>query len=110
MDRCIRADYLAHLHRGRLAQGRGERVGPAGEAHNPLERHQSALMSGETRVVDPYSFFTDPDPELDVGCQYGSGSKSEYGSRALMTKNLKKITAENFFKIFFDQKLQFTYP
>ncbi len=37
------------------------------------------------RVVDPYSFFTDPDPdpELDVGGQYGSGS----GSRALMTKN-----------------------
>ncbi len=32
------------------------------------------------RVVDPYSFFTDPDPdpdpELDVGGQYGSGSKS----------------------------------
>ncbi len=29
------------------------------------------------RVVDPYSFFTDPDPdpELDVGGQYGSGSK-----------------------------------
>jgi hypothetical protein len=27
-----------------------------------------------------------------------------------MTKNWKKITAENFFKIFFDQKLQFTYP
>ena len=78
MDRCIRADYLAHLHRGRLAQGRGERVGPAGEAHNPLERHQSALMSGETRVVDPYSFFTDPDPDpVDPdGGQYGSG----YGS------------------------------
>ena len=31
-----------------------------------------------SRVVDPYSFFTDPDPdpELDVGGQYGSGSKS----------------------------------
>jgi hypothetical protein len=57
-----------------------------------------------TRVVDPYSFFTDPDPELDVGGQYGSGS------RALMTKNWEKITAENFFKFFFDQKLQFTYP
>jgi hypothetical protein len=54
--------------------------------------------------VDPYSFFSDldPDPELDVGGQYGS--------RALITKNLKKITAENFFLIFFDQKLQFTYP
>ncbi len=32
------------------------------------------------RVVDPYSFFpdpdTDPDPEFDVGDQYGSGSGS----------------------------------
>jgi hypothetical protein len=34
------------------------------------------------RVVDPYSFFTDPDPdpdpdpELDVGGQYGSKSGS----------------------------------
>ncbi len=29
-------------------------------------------------VVDPYSFFTDPDPgpENDVGDQYGSGSGS----------------------------------
>jgi hypothetical protein len=35
-----------------------------------------------SRVVDPYSFFTDPDPdpELDVGGQYGSGSKSGSGS------------------------------
>jgi hypothetical protein len=34
-----------------------------------------------TRVVDPYSFFPAPDPDLefDVGDQYGS--------RALMTKN-----------------------
>jgi hypothetical protein len=31
------------------------------------------------RVVDPYSFFTDPDPvpELDVGGQYGSGSNTD---------------------------------
>jgi hypothetical protein len=43
-------------------------------------------------VSDPCSFFTDPnpDPEVEAGYQYGSGS----GSRALMTKNLKKITAE----------------
>jgi hypothetical protein len=35
------------------------------------------------RVVDPYSFVpdSDPDPEFDVGDQSGSGS------RALMTKN-----------------------
>ena len=45
----------------------------------------------KSRVVDPYSFFPDPDPdpEFDVG--------NQYGSRALITKNLKKITAENFF-------------
>ncbi len=27
-------------------------------------------------VVDPYSFFPDPDPEFDVEDQYGSGSGS----------------------------------
>ncbi len=33
------------------------------------------------RVVDPYLFFTDPDPdpELDVGGQYGSGSNTDPG-------------------------------
>jgi hypothetical protein len=33
------------------------------------------------RVVDPYSFFTDPDPdpELDGGGQYGSGSNTDPG-------------------------------
>ncbi len=39
-------------------------------------------------VSDPYSFFPDPDPEVEAGDQYGSGS------RALMTKNWEKITAE----------------
>ncbi len=44
-------------------------------------------------VVDPYSFFPDPDPnpEFAVGDQYGSGFgfriRIQYGSRALMTKN-----------------------
>jgi hypothetical protein len=34
-------------------------------------------VAGElVRVVDPYSFFPDPDPEFDVGDQYGSGSGS----------------------------------
>ncbi len=37
------------------------------------------LRTKNTRVVDPYSFFPDPDPEFDVG--------DLYGSRALMTKN-----------------------
>jgi hypothetical protein len=31
-------------------------------------------MNMRIRVVDPYSFF--PDPEFDVGDQYGSGSGS----------------------------------
>ncbi len=38
-------------------------------------------------VSDPYSFFPDPDPEVEAGDQYGSGSGSNQGSRALMTKN-----------------------
>ncbi len=29
-----------------------------------------------SRVVDPYSFFPDPDPEFDVVDQYGSRSGS----------------------------------
>jgi hypothetical protein len=48
-------------------------------------RESGALFS----VVDPYSFFPDPDPEFDVGDQSGSGFRIriQYGSRALMTKN-----------------------
>jgi len=39
---------------------------------------QYHIFELDTRVVDPYSFFTDPDPdpELDGGGQYGSGSGS----------------------------------
>jgi hypothetical protein len=44
-----------------------------------LERKELKMLSF-TRVVDPYSFFTDPDPELDVGGQYGS--KSGSGSKS----------------------------
>jgi hypothetical protein len=44
---------------------------------------------------------TDPDTDPDP---------IQYGSRALMTKNLKTITAEIFFIFFLYQKLQFTYP
>ncbi len=47
----------------------------------------------KSRVVDPYSFFTDPDPdpELAVGGQYGSGSKSgsESGSKSNTDPGLK---------------------
>jgi hypothetical protein len=48
------------------------------------------LRIRDSSVSDPYSFFPDPDPEVEAGDQYGSG----YGSRALMTKIDKKITAE----------------
>ncbi len=41
------------------------------------------------RVSDPYSFDPDPDPAFEAGDQSGS--------KALMTKNLKKSTAGNFF-------------
>ena len=34
----------------------------------------------EARVSDPYSFFTDPDPEDPDGGQYGSGYGSGSGS------------------------------
>jgi hypothetical protein len=37
------------------------------------------LVSLTRSVVDPYSFFTDPDPEYDVGDQYGSGSNTDPG-------------------------------
>jgi hypothetical protein len=56
-------------------------------------RIQSLMLETNT---DPD---TDPDPD-----------PIQNGSRALMTKNLKKITAENFFLFFLYQKLQFTYP
>jgi hypothetical protein len=41
-------------------------------------RDSGMLVSVSSRVVDPYSFFTDPDPdpEFDVGEQYGYGSGS----------------------------------
>ncbi len=44
---------------------------------------------------------TDPDPDP---------IRIQSGSRALMTKNWKKVTAEKKIKFVFDQKLQFTYP
>jgi hypothetical protein len=37
------------------------------------------LVGLKSRVVDPYSFFPDPDPEFDVGDQYGSGSNTDPG-------------------------------
>ncbi len=58
----------------------------------------------KTGVADPHPFRPDPDPDPAFQAEYRSGS------RALMTKNCKKITAEKNFQFFFDQKLQFTYP
>ncbi len=37
-------------------------------------------MKFSARVSDPYSFFTDPDPEDPDGGQYGSGYGSGSGS------------------------------
>ncbi len=50
-------------------------------------------------VVDPYSFFTDPDPvpKLDVGDQYGSGYGSGSGSNPIRIQG------------FSDQKLEKNY-
>ncbi len=41
--------------------------------------HAAALLLF-CSVSDPYSFFTDPDPEVDAGDQYGSGYGSGSGS------------------------------
>ncbi len=62
-------------------------------------------------VVDPYSFFTDPDPdpELDVGDQYGSGS-NPIRIQGFNDQKLKKYYSWNFFLFFYYQKLQVTYP
>jgi hypothetical protein len=53
----------------------------------------------QNRVVDPYSFFTDPDPdpELHVGDQYGSGYGSGSGSNPIRIQS------------FNDQKLKKNY-
>jgi len=48
---------------------------PTPYPHIPLANTGKVLF----RVVDPYSFFTDPDPELDGGGQYGSGSNTDPG-------------------------------
>jgi hypothetical protein len=52
--------------------------------------------AGRTSVSDPYSFFPDPDPEVEAG-----RIRIQSGSRALMSENLKKITAEKKIKFFF---------
>jgi hypothetical protein len=49
---------------------------PTDQCPGPLYFHPDPDHALFSRVVDPYSFFTDPDPEFDVGDQYGSGSGS----------------------------------
>jgi hypothetical protein len=53
-------------------------------------------------VSDPYSFFTDPDPdpEVEAGDQYGSGSNLDpiriqgFNDQGFNDQKFKKITAE----------------
>jgi hypothetical protein len=45
------------------------------------------------RVSDPYSFFPDPDPAFEAGDQSGS--------RALMTKNWKKLQLKRNYIFFY---------
>ncbi len=59
-------------------------------------------------VSDPYSFFSGSGSS--VGGWRPIRIRIQSGSRALMTKNWKKITAEKKIKIFLNLKLQFTYP
>ncbi len=45
----------------------------------PFIGGKTICLITNARVVDPYSFFPDPDPEFDVGDQYGSGSNTDPG-------------------------------
>jgi hypothetical protein len=45
----------------------------------------------KSSVVDPYSFFTDPDPELDVGDHYGSGYGSGSNPIRIQGFNVQKL-------------------
>ncbi len=46
-------------------------------ANAKVETVLSSILA--SRVVDPYSFFPDPDPEFEAGDQSGSGSNPESG-------------------------------
>jgi hypothetical protein len=63
------------------------------------------IFHEKSRVSDPYSFFTDPDPE-DPDTDPDPIRIQGFNDQKLR----KKITAEKKIKFFFDQKLQFTYP
>ncbi len=85
-----------HAEREQYAQGEQHALGSnmLGEKSSITGFYIASLQEIEDnlfwlkicRVVDPYSFFTDPDPdpdpdpELDVGGQYGSGSGSEFNT------------------------------
>ncbi len=75
--------------------------------YNEGQKYRGVIL---TSVSDPYSFFPDPDPEVEAGDQIRIRIRIQSGSRALMTKNWKKITAGKKIKFFFDEKVQFIYP
>ncbi len=43
------------------------------------KNNRLGLLIPSCSVSDPYSFFSDPDPEVEAGYQYGSGSKPDPG-------------------------------
>ena len=69
---------------GLLSNGEGRAFLAKGVAKMYGRQAAEKRRFGEvfSRVVDPYSFFTDPDPDpVDPdGCQYGSGYGSGSGS------------------------------
>ncbi len=61
--------------------------------------------------MDPYSFFPDPDTEFEAGDQSGSNPDPDpIRIQGFNDQKLKKNYNWKIFFIFFDQKLQFTYP
>jgi hypothetical protein len=70
--------YLTHISCPRFFSSKNLK-------HLSKTRVRNAVVKGikdgkrKSRVVDPYSFFPDPDPEFDVGDQYGSGSNTDPG-------------------------------
>jgi hypothetical protein len=47
---------------------------PTSRTFSSRPRFVCKFSRQDSRVVDPYSFFPDPDPEYDVGDQYGSNT------------------------------------
>jgi hypothetical protein len=45
----------------------------------PEKKKNRTSVGDKNRVLDPYSFFPDPDPAFEAGDQYGSGSNPDPG-------------------------------